>query len=104
MTKNNNTESGLVKYLPKTVGKNGYKYALVTNTSSKAVWEQRSGGGVVAYEVGYRKFRPPHPRFEGELAYTEIEAFWGNEDFGRIAWTYPDKETALECYDNLEDK
>lgn len=94
----------MIKELSKTLGKNGLKYQLLANTSSKALYEVRSGGQVVAYEIGYRKFRVPNPRFEKETAYRKVESFWGNEDFGKLAWTYPSLEVAKKYYEELECK
>lgn len=82
--------------LQHTYRKNTYSYIQVMRNEYAAIYAQMDGDRLVAYEVGYVKVRP-----DGEINGTPIEGgecFWGNDDFGRIAWSILTKDKAMERY------
>ena len=101
--------------LPVTKTKNGYLYKQIKRTDKVAIYEQsveneNNGdvGRVVAYEVfliviakAYSLVQK-HGQKQGQIYnYPASEKFPGNEDFGKIAWTYNTKEAALVKFNEL---
>lgn len=94
-----------VKELGDKVGKNGFTYAIIARTSTRALWEQRDRGRVVAYEAGYRRFRPPRLSFPNETGYDLVESFWSNEDIGPYADTLPpNKDLAVKRFNEIPEE
>ena len=101
--------------LPQTKTKNGYKYVLVTRNDKVALYEQRVEkeiNGEVGLIVGYEVFKivvskayslvQRNGKKKGEVYnYPAAEKFPGNEDFGKIAWAYNTKESALTKFNEL---
>lgn len=88
-----------MKTLATNIRKNGYDYKLIQRTSRAAIYSQSEQGKIIAYEVGMVKSSKG-----GEIQGNVIEAgesFWGNEDFGRIAWTKNTLEQAIEKYNEI---
>lgn len=82
--------------LQHTYRKNTYSYIQVMRNEHAAMYAQMDRDRLVAYEVGYVKVRP-----DGEINGRPIEGgecFWGNDDFGRIAWSILTKDKAMERY------
>lgn len=92
-----------IKHLPEIVSKNGYKYHVVTRDSTRALYEQRDGNRVVAYEVSKRLYRTPRLLFKGDSGYESIERFPSDEECGTYCWSYPPNlEAAQKGYDALK--
>ncbi len=91
-----------IKTLPDIIRKNGFKYTRIGSTVVGSLWEQASGNRVVAYEVGYMKTTPPRIHFKEDMSFDLVERFWGNEDFGRLAWCVKNLEDAKRRLQELE--
>jgi hypothetical protein len=102
--------------LPTTKTKNGYIYSLVKRSSNAAVYEQKVEkeiNGTVGKTVGYEVFNvivgkpyslvQKHGNKKGEVYnYPAAEKFPGNEDFGKTAWSYSKKESAMEKFEEIK--
>lgn len=77
--------------------KNDFDYTLIERNDHVAMFQQHRSGSHVAYEVGYIKIEP-ETTFPNGVTLPEREAFWGNEDFGRMAWTLISEERARERF------
>ena len=76
--------------------KNTYSYIQVLRNEYAAIYAQMDKDRLVGYEVGRVKVQKP-----GQIGDNKIEGgevFWSNEDFGRIAWSVPSRERAMEYY------
>ena len=101
--------------LPKTKSKNGYAYCQIKRNDKVALYEQRVEkeiNGEVGLIVGYEVFEivvskayslvQRNGKKKGEVYnYPAAEKFCGNEDFGKIAWAYNTKESALAKFNEL---
>ncbi|VVC76027.1 hypothetical protein AQUSIP_13280 [Aquicella siphonis] len=111
---NNYAEIDL-EILPPRLRKNGFDYRLVERTPAVCIYEQSSGGLVVAYEVFKTKIVKHREsmialkkQFNAQcdesqfLNYKEYkEAFPADEEFGTRAWTYRDLEKAKLAFSRL---
>lgn len=89
--------------LQKTYRKNTYTYVLVKRNQHAAVYAQMDGDRIASYEVGWVKTRTDATLPDGNFI-EGGECFWGNEDFGVIAWSMPDRDRAMHTYAGLEPK
>ena len=82
--------------LETTLSKNGFLYQQRIRNEHAAVYQQFEDGVHVAYEVGIVK------KVETKEVFGKVieahEAFWGNEDFGKIAWTFHDRVRAFDQF------
>ncbi len=85
-----------MKQLETTISKNGFLYQQRIRNEHAAVYQQFEDGVHVAYEVGIIK------KVETKEVFGKVieahEAYWGNEDFGKIAWTCHTLESAMNKY------
>lgn len=87
-----------IKKLSSEVKKNGYKYRLIIRTDTKAIYAQENYG----FEVFKIRRSKPHPKATEDLKnYDKVEIFPNDEDFGKVAWTYPSLEDAQKRYEMI---
>jgi hypothetical protein len=101
--------------LAKSKSKNGYNYRLVLRSAKAAIYEQiveKEINGLVGKVVGYEVFVisvgkayslvQKHGNKKGEIYnYPAAEKFPGNEDFGKSAWAFTNKNLAMEKFKEL---
>ena len=101
--------------LPQTKSKNGYAYRQIKRNDKAAIYEQsveKDINGKIGLIVGYEVFKivvskayslvQRNGKKKGEVYnYPAAEKFCGNEDFGKIAWAYNTKESALTKFNEL---
>ena len=88
-----------MKQLPIELKKNSYTYRQLERTESKAIYEQRMGNKIIAYEVFLIK---SHDGYTLAGNYIEpAETYPHNEAFGVSAWTVMPLARAMEKYTNL---
>lgn len=112
----NKTMTTSYEKLPKSKSKNGYVYTQVARTDKAAIYEQKIEkeiNGQVGKSVGFEVFKivvgkpyslvQKHGKKKGEVYhYPAAEKFPGNEDFGKIAWSFVNKESALEKFEEIK--
>ncbi len=72
--------------IPKSYGKNGYQYTLADRVDNVAIYEQRKGGKLFAFEVVKVRVRKAGERFG--KTYPDMEFLPGNEEWGQWGKTY----------------
>lgn len=98
--------------LPQTKSKNGYIYTLVTRSDKAALYKLTNEKYPEDTSVGYEVFRitvskpyslvQKHGNKKGQVYnYPAAEKFPSNEDFGKTAWSYMTKATAMVRFDEL---
>lgn len=80
--------------------RNGYQYVLLDRNDHAAIFVQMDGDRIVAYEVGWIKSDKGGQI--GDRVIEPGERFWGNDDFGSIAWSITEKERALDRFNELK--
>ena len=75
-----------MKKLEKTLRKNQFDYELVERNENFAIYKQLSDNLTISFEVF--KIKNNKETKIGDNIIEAGEAFPGNEDFGKIAWTY----------------
>jgi len=86
--------------LPATLRKNGFQYNLITAGNKTFLYEQVYTKTLSYYEV-FKKVIAKETTIAGNFIPEHI-AFPGNEDFGKTAWTFRDKEKAIAKFNRLE--
>ena len=91
-----------MKPLGNSFSKNGFHYELVIRRGDIAIYKQRlrPGAGCLAYEV-FKVKMVKECTIVGKLVEAH-EAAPGNEEFGRLGWSYPDLERARNKMKELE--
>ena len=82
--------------------KYGYLYVILDKTDSAAIYKQLdpdNGHSIAGYEVFKIKIQWER-NFQGRY-FPRKERFTSDEDFGKIAWTYPAYELAYPKYLDL---
>lgn len=105
----------MAKYdkLPETKKKNGYLYKMVTRSKNAAVYSQHNEKFPEDTSVGYEVFEikvckpyslvQKHGKKKGEVYhYPAAEKFPGNEDFGKSAWAFSKKESAMKKFEEIK--
>lgn len=101
--------------LPKLKSKNGYSYRQIKRSNKAAIYEQsveKEINGEIGKTVGYEVFQivvgkaysliQKHGKKKGEVYhYPAAEKFPGNEDFGKIAWAFANKTTAMAKFNEI---
>jgi hypothetical protein len=106
-----NYENLDLEILPEKFKKNGFIYELITREPKKCIYSQ-SNGRIVAYEVfltkiqKYRErmieFKKRNGQSVDDSVYKEYkEAFPGDEEFGKRAWSCRTLENAQARYERL---
>lgn len=94
-----------MKKLPETLTKNGYFYVLIERESYKAIYGQCRAEGTVpfAYEVFYIREQKPSTTTMGtvEITFEHKELFPNNEEFGKNAWSFTNRENAIDFYQKM---
>ena len=109
--KSNKPAPTVFEKLPETREKNGFIYTKVARNTVAAVYESKDSKGFdtsTAYEVFKIVISPAYTMVQkagkekGKVYnYPAAEKFPGNEDFGKIAWAYMTKESAMKKYAEL---
>lgn len=94
-----------MKKLSESVNKNGYVYTQILRGEKGVVYSQRHtdpdiSGSHEYFEVFKIKISPPKVVFGVELP--EKEKFPGDEDFGKWAWSFKCKDSAMERFNQIE--
>jgi hypothetical protein len=85
--------------LPLILRKNGFNYTQVLRAGNKAIYAQTVTENLEYYEVFYIRERPDRV-LNGKLI-KGGEAFPGNEDFGKTAWSLMTRKQAIKKYLSL---
>jgi hypothetical protein len=112
-------EKQIMEYekLPATKKKNGYVYKQVSRSDKAAIYEQiveKDINGIPGTIIGYEVFRiivgkpyvliQKHGTKKGQkYSYPSSEKFCGNEDFGKIAWSYDTLQSAMNKFNELNE-
>jgi hypothetical protein len=104
--------------LAKKIEKNGYEYTMVERSTKAAVYEQRNIKEETDTSVSYEVFQITKTKpysltakktktwKEGDVLkvydYPESEKFPGNEDFGKTAWSYMNKSSAMAKFNEIK--
>jgi len=101
--------------LPQHKSKNGYAYRQIKRNDKAAIYEQsveKECNGEVGLIVGYEVFEiivgkpyslvQKHGNKKGQVYnYPAAEKFPGNEDFGKWAWAFNTKNSAMVKFNEL---
>jgi len=86
--------------VPKMFKVGGFTHYLLKFGVQWAVYESKNElGCVVGYELHKLRIRPPCTAFGKE--YGEAVRLAGNEEFGKWAWSFSTKESALKEFNKL---
>lgn len=88
--------------LPKNVRKNGFDYVRHAKGDKTYIYKQWISPIHCAFEVFYIKVRPER-LLRGKLIEAK-ETYPHNEAFGKWAWSFYDKEKAMEIQSQLENR
>lgn len=102
--------------LPLEKSKNGYAYKQVARSEKAAIYEQKVEkdiNGIFGETVGFEVFLitvgkayslvQKCGKEKGKIySYPAAEKFVGNEDFGKIAWAFNSKKSAMEKFNEIK--
>lgn len=79
----------------------GFEYHQLKRHGNTAVYEQRKGGVVVAYEVILIRVKAAHT-FPNGITTPKREGYPSNEEWGKYAWTCSSLERANQRWFGLQ--